>query len=124
MLAMATINFRSYHRQTAIDIYNQILKAHKNNGEAFTGKGRVLASMAKYEEALQCLNMGIKIDDGSWKAHEAKGYVLNRMHKYPQSLFCFENAITKNSKNDPISYLGRAEAFFSTKNIELAYKDI
>ena len=96
---------------------------HPKNVDALAGKGKVLTSLGKYEEALGCFAQALTIDAGCWKTYEAKGYTLNRMRKHQEAVFAFENAITKNRKNDPISYLGRAEAFLCLKNFELGRKD-
>lgn len=84
----------------------------------------MLTTIGKYEEALVLHKKALQLNEGAWQCWEGKGYTLNKMKKYSESLICYEQAITRNPHNDPISYIGRADTLCELKNYTPAIKDI
>jgi Ran GTPase-activating protein (RanGAP) involved in mRNA processing and transport/Flp pilus assembly protein TadD len=127
-LDLASELHKSNQLGEAIKIYDQIIRANKNDvAEAYIGKGYILDDQEKYEEAILCYDQAIKLNPQNAIVYNAKAITLNNLGKYQAAILCFDKAIEYEADN-PIAYNNKAISLSSLgkykESIELFKKAI
>ena len=132
----ANIEMRKYYEMTENLIKNVLSKVHKNN-VFFTLKSHALGSLGRHEEALTCIDEGLKLDPKDDFLHLSKGYSLGKLGRHEEALVYLDeglklkptNGYTHFYKGRSLAELGRYkealvcldEGLGLTPDVALAY---
>jgi tetratricopeptide (TPR) repeat protein len=104
----------------AIEQYEIILN-DPNYTTAWNNKGEALRNLAKYEEAINCLDRAIEIEPNYASAWYNKGLALEGVAKYEEAIRCYDKVIeidpnyayALNNKGAALFSLGKYEEAFN-----------
>lgn len=82
----------------ALAVFEEVLKAEPNNGEALVKKGLALEALQRPEEALGCYDAAIAANADLTIAYLQKGGLFNRLERYEEALQCYEQALHAQEK--------------------------
>ena len=88
----ANIEMGKYYEMTENLMKNVLYKVHKDN-VFFALKGHALNSLGRHEEALTCIDEGLKLDPKNNFLYLSKGYSLSELGRRGEALICFDEGL-------------------------------
>ena len=83
----AELDFAKHQYEQAIKKFEQILRDHPNNDEAWAGKIKSLRSQYRFDAAEEAIRNGLEQIPCSVKIRDEKGYLLgNNRHQYDEAI--------------------------------------
>jgi predicted O-linked N-acetylglucosamine transferase (SPINDLY family) len=103
-------------------IYKEILRLDKKNAEAYCALGTIAAIRSKYKDALNYLNITIKLQPQNFYAHNNIGTIFFSFEKFNEAIEHYTKSLI--IKPDYLNSLYmRGLAYERKKNLTLAIKD-
>jgi tetratricopeptide (TPR) repeat protein len=78
---------------SAVNSFDDLIKADPNFKRAWSNKGNALAELGRYEEALNSYDKAIEIDPKYAAAWYNKGNLFDQLMRYKESIECYDKAI-------------------------------
>lgn len=101
--------------------YSMALKINPYNIYAWNGKGNVLFSLGRFQEALGCYNKAIELDFKFSKAWGGKGNTLRKLGNPSEAIRCYDKSISF-CYEDPYVWNGKGDALRDLGNYSNAIK--
>ena len=118
-IALANQNFKDNKLQTAINLYNEILKDNPFNRDAHNNLGVALQALGEHKKAITSYEKAIEIDPNFANAYSNLGNALNLLSEFKNAITCYEKAIEINPSFTS-AYNDLGQIFKKLKNNEKA----
>ncbi|VEP16566.1 hypothetical protein H1P_4650001 [Hyella patelloides LEGE 07179] len=69
------------------------MEINKSDRFAWFSKGKILASLGKLEESLDCFNRAIALKNNYYEAWSEKGTVLESLERFEEADYCFNQSL-------------------------------
>jgi tetratricopeptide (TPR) repeat protein len=110
-VTMADMCLEQQDYEEALETYGEALRLGPD-AAAYSGKGKALNSLKRYDEALTAYKQAIRLDFNYAPTYEGKGTALTNLKRYSEALTAFKQAIRLNPVYAP-SYNGRGDTFYA-----------
>jgi tetratricopeptide (TPR) repeat protein len=90
------------------------------HGQAWIGRGFVLAQLGRNEEAIQAFEQSIQFNPNNYRAWSARGYTLSLLKQYKEAIAAYDKALELKPGNDWFYWHGRGFVLKSLERYEEA----
>ena len=99
----------------AIMAYDEAIRLHPEDPDAWYNKGYALQSQGKYDDAIKAYDEAIRLDQYNADYWYKKGFALEALGKYNEAIAVYDKAIELNPENE--SYRRKKKCFKSFRKV-------